>query len=255
MRFAVSFAVACLACLPADANAQPKPVPDINESKEFKGVYHSPSADSTPAVFRSVLQMEIVVQEGDGEAEVRYANGVVVSRDGLIVSLFDRPASKLSEKNIQSATALLLGGGAAEVILVKFDASHGLGIFRAEGLGLPALGLSKTPLVQKRRLSWHAVFRDGRKTFLYSRPLQVHHAKMSIEGVDDLCEIIDRASSSLNADRSGSALLSFDGSLVAIMGRQPHWNVSPKNVQPRTKTAWAVPAKVVADLIAEVSRK
>lgn len=250
MRSMPTLVALCLTFLTGTAEAQSRRAPDINESKEFPGVYHSPSAESTPAVFRSVLQMEIAVRTGDAEAEVRYANGTVVSQDGLIVSLFDAPASKLTKEDVLSATILLLGGGAAEASLVKFDADHGMGLFRAEHLELPSLDLSKTPVIPKRRLSWHAVFREGPRTFLYSRPLQVHHGKVTLDQIDDLCSVIDRGHSSLNADRSGSPLLSLDGRLVAIMGRQAHWKVSPKNMHPRTKTAWAVPAHVVAALIA-----
>ena len=251
MKLALSLFTICFVWLSGVADAQSKPHPDINESSEFPGVFHSPSAESTPSVFRSVLNMEIVITAGNGDAEVRYANGVVLSRSGLIVSVLDGPASTISGENIQSTTILMLDGGAVEAELVKFDASHGLGVFRTEGLSLPALELSTARLVSKRRLNWHTVFNSGRKVFLYSRPLQVHKGEATVGQVDDLCEIIDQGSSSLTADRSGSALLSLDGRLVAVMGRQPHWNVSPKSVHPRTKTAWAVPAHVIAQLIAD----
>jgi len=33
------------------------------------------------------------------------------------------------------------------------------------------------------------------------------------------------------------------------MGRQKHWNVSPKNVLPRKKVAWAVPANALEKLL------
>ncbi len=227
--------------------------PDINESKEHPGVIHSPSAQSTPSVFRSVMHIEFVIKEKDAEAAVRYADGVVVSRDGLIVACIDEANSKLMIEDIQAATILPLDGGGVSAKVLKYDGPHGLAVLRVDGLKLPALELSTSPLAAKRRLSWHAVYRSGPKTILYSRALQVHKAKVAVGDVDDLCEIIDVAShSSLMAERSGSALLSLDGRLAAVMGRQPHWNVSPKSVQPRTKVAIAIPASVIAQVAQDV---
>ncbi len=244
----LTLTVVSLVVLPSILMAQDEP-PNINQSKEFPNVYHSPSAESTPRAFRSVLKMELVVTPPSSEAEVRYANGVVLTSDGLVASVIDQPASKLAPDTIESATLLLLDGSSVQAELVRYDAEHGLALFKAIDIGLPPLTLSKKPLVARRRLTWHTVFGDGYRTFLYYRPLQIHKAKQSVNGIDDLCEIIDTESSSLSAERSGSALLSLDGSLVALMGRQPHWNVSPKNVRPRTKVAWAVPAHVIAVLL------
>lgn len=249
--FFLPLASFCLLAAPALAQ---KFTPNINESKEFKNVFHSPSADSTPPPFRSVLPMEIVLKRGDDDAQVIYADGTVVSEGGVIVTVIDKPNS-CEEPNggIVAASLLMLDGSGASADLVAYEAEYGLAIFRAKGIKLPVLRLSPAPIVANRRLDWYAVFRDGRKTFLYSRPLRVHKASFEVGGTDDLCQIIDLASSSLNADRSGSALLALDGTLVALMGRQEHWNVTPKNQQPRTKTAWGVPAAVIARLVEKVS--
>lgn len=250
MRTHVLLATVLLGTSVAGAADKPKVVPNINESTEFPSVYHSPSADSTPPMFRSIFQMEIVVKRGDREPQVVYANGVVVSRDGLIVSVMDAPKSTTeSNGGITSASILTLDGGGAAAELVRYDAVYGVAVFKVKGLDAPALRLSQSPLVANRRTTWCAVFRDGRKTFLYRRPLQVHTAAHAVGDTSDLCEFIDHGSSSLNADRSGSALIALDGTVLALMGRMPHWNVSPKNVKPRTKVAWAVPAAVIARLI------
>ena len=237
----------------ANAQSKSKPHPNINESKEYPNVVHSPSADSTPSVFRSVLLMEIVVQEGEAEPAIRYADGVVVGRDGLLTCVVDSADSKLTAENIQGADVLLLDKTAVAAELVKWDALHGLALFRAKDLNHPALALSKRTLVAKRRLTWHCVYRNGPKTILYTRPLQVHKSKIAVGAAEDMCEVIDYGTSALTAERSGSALLSLDGQLVALMGRQPHWNVAPKNVRPRTKTAIAVPASVVSNAIMSVT--
>ena len=243
--------ILCLTMTSNAVNAQKKskPHPDINESKEYPNVIHSPSAESTPPVFRSVLQMEIVVREGADEPAIRYADGVVVAKDGLLACVVDAADSKLTAENIEGADVLLLDKTAVAADLVAWDAAHGLALFRAKDLNHPALELSKRTLVAKRRLTWHCVYRSGRRTILYSRPLQVHKSKFAVGKTEDLCAVIDYGTSALTAERSGSALLSLDGQLVALMGRQPHWNVAPKSVRPRTKTAIAVPASVVADAI------
>lgn len=226
----------------------------INKSKEFAGVYHSPAADSTPSWARSVFQMEVVVKKGDGEAQIQYANGTVVSRDGLLVSVLDEPGTNQDESGgIQSASILLLDGGGAPAEFVAYEPEYGVAIFRAKGLEMRPLALSKAPLVAKRKINWHTVYKNGRKTYLYSRPLQVNSAKHSVGEADDLCQVICTGTSALSAARTGSALVALDGTLVGIMGYHKHWNVSPKNQSPRTKTAWAVPAHVIAGLLDEVA--
>lgn len=229
---------------------KPRIKPDINQSTEYTGVYHSPSANSTPPMFRSILQMEIVVKRGDEEARVVYANGTVVSSDGLIVSVMDEPNTTTEESGgIISASVLTLDGSGAAAKPVAYESAYGVAIFKVDNLDVPALPLSKAPLIANRKGMWCAVFRDGRKTFLYRRPLQVHKAAYTVGDTTDLCEFIDLGSSSLNAERSGSALIALDGTVLGLMGRQKHWNVSPKNVKPRTKVAWAVPAEVIARLL------
>lgn len=257
MKRTLALALLCLFATSSMVAAQNKgkPKPNINESKEYPNVVHSPSAESTPPVFRSVLQMEIVIKDGDAEPAIRYADGVVVGKDGLLACVVDAADSKLTEESIEGADVLLLDKIAVAAELVKWDAAHGLALFRAKDLNHPALALSKRTLVAKRRLTWHCVYRDGRRTILYTRPLQVHKSKITVGTTEDLCEVIDYGTSALGAERSGSALLSLDGQLVALMGRQPHWNVAPKNVRPRTKTAIAVPASVVAAAIESATEK
>ena len=230
--------------------AQKKVRPDINASKEFSGVYHSPSADTTPKVFHSVYQMEIVVKRGDTDAQVRYANGTVVSTN-VIVSVVDAPHTTTEETGgIVSAALLLLDGGGAAADLLAYEPAYGIALFRVRDLELRSLRLSKAPLIANRRVTWNAVFRQGRKTYLYRRPLRISKAELQVEDTTDLCEIMDDGSSSLNADRSGSALVGLDGTLTAIMGRQKHWTVTPKTTTPRKKLAWAVPASVIERLVA-----
>ena len=237
------------------AQKKGRPNPNINESTEYPNVIHSPSAESTPPVFRSVLQMEIIVRDGDSEPEIRYADGVVVGKEGLLACVVDSADSKLTAESIEGADVLLLDKSAFAAELINWDAAHGLALFRAIDLKHPALELSKRTLVAKRRLTWHCVYQSGEQTILYSRPLQVHKSKVSVGATEDMCEIIDYGSSALTAERSGSAMLSLDGQLVALMGRQPHWNVSPKGVQPRTKVAVAVPAAVVSKAIENMSQQ
>lgn len=257
MNRTLALALVCLFATSSIVAAQDKPKfkPNVNESKEYPNVFHSPSAESTPAVFRSVLQMEIVVKEGDEEPALRYADGVVVGKDGLLACVLDAADSKLTEESIEGADVLLLDKSSVAAELIKWDAAHGLALFRAKDLDQPALQLSKRTLVAKRRLTWHCVYSHGRKTCLYTRPLQVHKSKITVGATEDMCEVIDLESSALTAERSGSALLSLDSQLVALMGRQPHWNVSPKNVRARTKVAIAVPASVVAAAIESATEK
>lgn len=233
--------------------AEKTPKPNINESKEFANVFHSPSADSTPPLFQSVFRLEIVKRRGDSDAQVQYADAVVIGENGLLATVVDEPGANTQKQGgIESATVLFLDGAAKPARLLAFDSTHGVAILRVADVDLKPLPLSTSSLVAKRRLEWCAVFNQGKKTFLYSRPLQVHKARIEMGDATDLCEIIDFESSSLNADRSGSALVALDGSLVALMGYQPHWNVSPKSVTPRTKVAWAVPASVLKDILATI---
>ena len=253
---ATALIAVCVA--PALAQKTKKKVkPNINRSKEFRNVFHSPSADETPKVFRSVLQMEIVIKKGDADATVIYANGIVVSKDGLIASVVAAPSTdKDANGGIQSASVLFLDGSGADASLVTFDAAHGTAVFRVKGLEAPPLRLSKAPLVANRLLNWHAVYKiGGKRTFLYTRPLRMYKTTYQVGETTDLCRLIDRGSSSLSAARSGSALVALDGSVVALMGRLKHWNVSPKNKSPRTKTAWAVPASVIAKLVESAKSK
>lgn len=251
-------AVGSLLCLcPAYSKEKRKTRPNINKSKEYANVYHSPSAEATPKVFRSVLQMEVVVKKGDSEAKVLYANGTVVSKDGLIVSVLAQPGAENDESGgIVSAALLFLDGKSAPVKLVAYEPAYGLAIFRAKGLDLPPLPLSKAPLVANRLVNWHTVFKiGGKRTFLYTRPLRIDKTAYAIGETKDLCRIIDRRSSSLSAARSGSALVALDGTLVAVMGRLKHWHVTPKNSPRRLKLAWAVPASVIARLVEKANGK
>jgi hypothetical protein len=212
--------------------------------------------DSTPSWVRSVLQMEVVVKKGDSDAQIQYANGTVVSRDGLIVSVLDEPGTNQKESGgIESASILLLDGSGAPAEFVAYEPAYGVAVFRAKGLDLRPWALSTAPPVANRRANWHTVYKQGRKTYLYTRPLRVHKAKHQMADTEDLCQMIDPGTSSLNADRSGSALVALDGTLLGIMGWHKHWNVSPKNQSPRTKTAWAVPADVIARLLEKVEGK
>ncbi len=81
----------------------------------------------------------------------------------------------------------------------------------------------------------------------------MHKSAHTVGATKDLCEVIDKGSSVLSAERSGSALVAHNGSLVALMGRQKHCNVSPQGTLPRTKTAWAVPASVIAKMLEQIS--
>lgn len=231
------------------ANAQSKPVPNINQSTEYKNVIHSPSADKTPQVFRSVLQLEIVYKPVGGEPEIRYADGVVIARGGLIASVLAEPGSEFTKESLETVDILMLDGSSIPTEVVAVDPAHGLALVRAKDPNLPTLQLSQRTLVAKRKLNWHVVYRNGQKTILYTRPVEVYKTSFTSGGVDDLCLVIDHESSALTSVRSGSALLALDGSVIALMGRQPHWNVSPKNVVPRTKVAHAVPASIVAELL------
>ena len=228
----------------------------VNESKEFPNVFHSPAADSTPQWFRPVLQMEVVVKKGDADAQIQYANGTVVSKDGLIVSVLDEPgANQKKSGGVESASILMLDGSSAPAAFVAYEPAYGVAIFRVKGLELRPLTLSKAPLVAKRRLNWHTVYRRGRKTFLYTRPLQVHKAKHQMKKTEDLCEVVCTGVSGLSPDRTGSALVALDGTLLGIMGWHKHWNITPKNSPPRKKLAWAVPAHVIARLLKEANDK
>lgn len=228
----------------------------VNESREFPNVIHSPAAKSTPTWVRSVLQMEVVVKRGEAEPKVQYVNGTVVSKEGLVVSVLNQPGANENEAGgIQSASVLTLDGGGAPAEFVSYDPAYGVGLFRVKGLDVRPIALSKTPLVANRRLTWHTIYRDGRKTILYTRPLRTHKSKHAIGSTEDLCSVIDRGTSALSAERTGSALVALDGTLVGLMGWQKHWNVTPKNIVPRTKTAWAVPASVIARIIEAANEK
>ncbi len=224
----------------------------INESKEYPGVFYSPSAPNTPNVFRSVFQLEVVIKRGENEAQVEYADGVVVSSSGLIATVLDEPGTNQSEMGgVDSVDVLMLDGSSVATELVSYSPAYGVAILRVKDLNLRPLALSQKSLVANQRATWHAVYKDGRKTFLYTRPLQIHKSTHTVGETTDLCQIIDNGTSALSAERSGSALVSHDGSLVALMGRQKHWKVTPKNSPPRKKFAWAVPAHVIATLIEE----
>jgi hypothetical protein len=199
--------------------------------------------------------MELVVKKGDADARVIYANGTAVSKDGLIVSVVDAPgANDAEDGGIESAAILQLDGSSAAAELVSYEPAYGVAIFKAKGLELRPIALSKSKPIAERRVSWHTVYKNGRRTFLYSRPLRVFKSAHTIADTEDLCLVIDRdAHTALSAARSGSALLSLDGTLLGLMGRLEHWDVSPKNTAPRTKTAWAVPAHVIARLIEKVN--
>ncbi|MGI9457711.1 MAG: hypothetical protein ACR2NU_14190 [Aeoliella sp.] len=222
----------------------------INKSKEFPNVFNSPAADSTPAWSQSVLQMEVVVKKGDADAEVQYANGTVVSKDGLLVSVLDEPGSNQAELGgIESASILMLDGTGVAAELMAYEPTYGVAIFRVNGLNLRPFTLSKAPLVANRRINWHTVYNRGPKTFLYSRPLRVHKAKHQVGETEDLCEVVCTGVSGLSADRTGSALVALDGTLVGIMGWHEHWNITPKNEPPQKKLAYAVPAHVIMRLL------
>ena len=227
-----------------------KPSPDVNASREYPGVFHSPSADEMPRVFRSVFQLEVVIKRGEQDAQVIYADGTVIASDGLIATVLDEPdTNQEALGGIESATLLMLDGNSAAAKVLAYDPAYGVAILRVEGLDLPHLTLSRKSLAARQRVSWHAVYKDGRRTFLYTRPVRIHKPAHTVGKTEDLCEIVDTGSSALSAERSGSALVTHDGSLVALMGRQKHWNVTPRNEQPRKKLAWAVPAHVIARLV------
>lgn len=225
-----------------------KPIPDINASTEYAEVFHSPSSDVTPEVFRSIFQLEIVTRRAEENRQVIYADGCVVSADGLIATVVAEPGTGPDTLEIEAATLMTLDGRSVAARILSYDPGYGVAIVRVEDLDLPHLRLSTNKLVANQRLSWHVVYRDGRRTYLYSRPVRIHRSAHTVGATEDLCEIVDTGTSALSAERSGSALVAHDGSLVAIMGRQEHWNVTPRNEHPRKKLAWAVPAHVIASL-------
>jgi len=224
----------------------------VSKSKEFPNVFHSPAADSTPRWISSVLQMEVVVKKGESDPQIQYVNGTVVSKDGLIVSVLDEPgANKDKSGGIASASVLLLDGSGVAAQFVTFEPAYGIAIFHAKGLEVRPLTLSKAPPVANQRANWHTVYKDGRRTYLYTRPLRVHKVQYQMAETEDLCQIIDPGTSALSEERTGSALIGLDGTLLGIMGYQKHWNVTPKNSPPRRKLAWAVPGPVIARLLEE----
>jgi len=224
----------------------------LSVSKEYANVIHSPAAKSTPKIFRFVLQMEVVIRKGEADAEIIDANGTAVSKDGLLVSVIAEPGENQDENGgIESATVLNLDGGGVAASLVSYAPEYGVAVFRANGLKLPPIAQSTASHVTNRRVNWRTVYRQGDRTVLYSRPLRVHAATHEKAETKDLCEMIDPGTSALSAPRSGSVLIALDGTLLGIMGRLKHWNVTPKNTPPRRKLAWAVPAKLIARLIDE----
>lgn len=253
-RLALSTAILLVSATLVSAQQKGKFKANVSQSKEFPNVTISPAAESAPKVFRSVLQMELIVRDGKDDAVVVYTNGTVVSEDGLIVSVITGPGEvKSPTGGVEEAVILMLDGSSTVANLVAFDPAYGVAVFRADGLDVPPLKLSKSKAVANRRLSWHAVYQQGKNTILYTRPLRVSKAAHEVSGTKDLCEVIDPGTSALTAERSGSPLLALDGSVVGIMGRQKHWNVTPKNILPRKKLAWAVPAEVLAKLLKKSS--
>ncbi len=191
----------------------------VNESRKFSNVFHSPAAKSTASWVWSVLQMEVVVKQGDSDARIQYANGIVVSKEGLMVSVLNEPGSNTNESGgIESAAVLMLDGSGVPAELVAYKPDYGVEIFRVSGLDLRPLALSKGPLVADRRVNWHAVYKQGSRTILYSRPLRIHKAKHQMADTEDLCQMIDPGTSALNAERTGSGLVALDGTLIGIMG-------------------------------------
>ena len=132
---------------------------NVSQSKEFPNVTISPAAETAPKVFRSVLQMELIVRGGKDEAAVIYTNGTAVE-DGLIVSVIAGPGEvKSPTGGVEEAVILMLDGSSTAATLVAFDPGYGVAVFRADGLDVPPLKLSKSKAVANRRLSWHAVYR------------------------------------------------------------------------------------------------
>lgn len=245
----VMIATTLLLLLVSPVHAQEERKPDINPSKDFPGVFHSPSADSTPKVFHSIFQMEVLVKAPDEEPRIVYANGTLVSDDGSIVSVLDKPKTAQDAISVLSASVLMLDGSSTAATRVVYEPAYGVAIFRVKGLDIPHLEPSDAPAVAERRVNWHAVFKNGQKTYLYTRPLRVYKAGHQLADTNDLCLLIDPGSSSLNADRSGSALVSLDGKLLGVMGRLEHWNITDKSTPSPKKLAWAVPSDVIARLL------
>ena len=193
--------------------------------------------------------MEIVIEKKGEDAQIQYANGTV-GGDGLLVTVLDEPGSNTEPSGgIQSGSLVFPDGSGAPVSLVSYDAEYGVAVFKAEGLDLPQLKISQAPPVLNRRLTLHTAYKNGRNTILSTRPLNIHKAKFERGGSKDLCRVIDLGTSALSVERSGSPLSAFDGTVVGIMGRHKHWDVSPKDVKPRLKLGWAVPADVIARLL------
>lgn len=227
--------------------------PVLIELRELPGVFPSPASDAAPLWARSVFQME-VLREGDEGPQAQYANGTVVSKDGLLVSVLDLPGSNEKKSGgIQSASVLMLDGAVAPAKLVAYQAEYGVAIFRANGLDARPFLLSRAPLAAKRRLNWHTVYTRGRKTFLYSRPLRVNRAHHQVGETSELCQVACPGTSALSPARTGSALVALDGTLLGVMGYQKHWSRGPASASPGAKTAWAVPASVIANLLEELA--
>ena len=107
----------------------------LSVSKEYANVIRSPAAKSTPKIFRSVLQMEVVIRQGEADAEIIDANGTAVSKDGLLVSVIAEPGENQDENGgIESATVLNLDGSGVAASLVSYAPEYGVAVFRANGL-------------------------------------------------------------------------------------------------------------------------
>jgi hypothetical protein len=110
---------------------------------------------------------------------------------GLIVSVLDEPGANQNKSGgIESASVLMLDGSGAPAEFVAYEPAYGVAVFRAQGLELRPLSLSKAPPVSNRRANWHAIYKQGRKTYLYTRPLRVHRATDQIADTEDLCQML-----------------------------------------------------------------
>ena len=98
---------------------------------------------------------------------------------------------------------LLLDGKSATTEILGYDPAYGVAVLRTKQLKLPHLPLSRKGLVAKQRLNWHAVFTDGQRTFLYTRPLRIHKSAYRVGATADLCQVIDQGTSELSDERSG----------------------------------------------------
>lgn len=202
----------------------------------------------------AIVWIEAIIEErqsdGGQEPEAIYMFGTIVSPDGLIATVLEKGQAR-EDVFEQFRTATV--GHNRKGRLVAYQPEYGIALLKVDATGLPFLALASDPIAANRRLGIHVIGGHGPSFAPKAWAAHVFQTNHRIGETEGFFTIV--ASGALHGLHVGAALVSANGQLQGMIGRQtlPLELPGPDGSEhdPNRPKFWAIPANVIARLIEE----